>query len=87
MRALLSCFLTFSRKLISKLSPLVIGEILRVVVNTLTLNDKYRDQDSEKLSFPIQMQLSEKSETLPKFSLPFLDSTSNFKHFEIKDHR
>ena len=34
--------------------------MLRVFVKTLTLDDKYRDQDSENLTLPIQMQLSEK---------------------------
>ena len=53
MRALLSCFLTFSGRLILQLSPLVIDEILHVFVKTLTPDDKYLDQDSEKLTFPI----------------------------------
>ena len=43
-----------------QLSPLVIDEILHVFVKTLTPDDKYLDPDSEKLTFPSQMQLSEK---------------------------
>ena len=40
--------------------PLVLGEILGVVVNTLTADEKYRVQDCENLRLPIQMQLSKK---------------------------
>ena len=87
MRALLSCFSSFSGKLISKLSPLVMAEILRVFVNILTPDDNYRVRDSENLTLPNQMQLSEKRETLSKFFVPFLNSTSNFKHFERKNDR
>ena len=38
--------------------PLVLGEILEVVVNTLTANGKYPVQDWEILHLPNQMQLS-----------------------------
>ena len=67
------------------MSPLVISEILEVFVNTLTADDKYPVQDCENLPLLIQMQLSEKLETLSQFFVPVLDSTSNFKHFETKD--
>ena len=63
MRALFSCFLSFSGKLIWKLSPLVLGEILRVFVNTLNADDKYRVQDCENLPLPREMQLSEKQKS------------------------
>ena len=69
------------------MSPLVIGEILQVFVNTLTPDDKYRVQHSENLTLPIQVQLCEKRETLSQFFVPFLYSTSNLKHFERKDDR
>ena len=55
----LSCFSTFSGKLIYKMSPLVLRKILGVFVNTLTADCKYRVQDCENLPLPIQMQLSE----------------------------
>ena len=67
------------------MSPLVLGEILRVFVNRLTADDKYRVQDCENLPLPIQMQLSEKRKTFSQFFVTFLESTSNFKHFEKKD--
>ena len=55
----LSCFSTFSGKLIYKMSPLVLRKILGVFVNTLTADCKYPVQDCENLPLPIQMQLSE----------------------------
>ena len=42
------------------MSALVIGEIIAVFVNTLTVDGKYLLQDSENLQLPIQMQLSQK---------------------------
>ena len=67
MRALLSCFPSFSEKLIWKMYPLVLGEILGVFVNTLTADGKYPVQGCENLQLPIQMQLSEKQKTFPQF--------------------
>ena len=55
--------------------------------NTLTANDKYPVQDCVNLSSPIQMQLSLKPTIFSDFFVPFLESTSNFKHFEKKDDR
>ena len=71
--------------MIWKISPLGIGEILGVFVNKLTAEGKYPVEDWENLSLPIQMQVSEKRNTLPQFFSAFLESTSNFKHFEKKD--
>ena len=78
-------FSPFSGKLIWKISPLVLGEILRGFVNTLTADDKYPVEDCENLQLPIQMQLSEKRTTFCQFFVTFLESTSIFKHFEKKD--
>ena len=36
---------------------LVLAEILLVFVNTLTADDKYRNQHCKNLTLPIQMQL------------------------------
>ena len=63
MRALLSCFPSFSGKLIWKMFPLVLGEILGVFVNTLTADGKYPVEDLENLPLPIQMHLSGKRKT------------------------
>ena len=55
--------------------------------NTLTSNDKYPVRDCVNLLSPIQMQLSLKPTIFSNFFVPFLESTSNFKHFEKKDDR
>ena len=49
--------------LIWKMSLLVLGEILWVLVNPSTLDGEYPVQDCENLQLPIQMQLSEKRKT------------------------
>ena len=53
----------------------------------LTANDKYTVRDCVNLSSPIQMQLSLKSTIFSDIVVPFLESTSNSKHFEKKDDR
>ena len=54
-----------------------------VFVNTLTADCKYPLQYSENFQLPIQMQLSEKrKKVFFEFFVPFMESTSNFKHFE-----
>ena len=78
-------FLSQSVKLIWKMSPLVLGEILEVFVNTLTAYRKNHVQGCENLQLPIQMQFSQKGKTFSEFYLPFLDSTSNFEFFDGKD--
>ena len=67
------------------MSPVVLRKILWVFVNTLTADGKYPDQDFENLPLPIQMQLSERPITFSELFVPFLESTSNSKHFEKKD--
>ena len=51
---------------------------------TLTANDKYPARDCHSLSTPIKMQLSLKRKTFIDSFFPFLESTSNFNHFEKK---
>ena len=52
--------------------------------NTLTSNDKYPVRDCVNLLSPIQMELSLKATIFSDLFVPFLESTSNFKHFEKK---
>ena len=52
-------FSSFWAKLIWKMSPLVIGEILVVFVDALTAEGKYPVKDWENLPLPVQMQLSD----------------------------
>ena len=59
----------------------------RLFRNTLTANDNYRVQDCENLPSPIQMSLSLERNFFSDLFVPFLESTSNFKHFEKKDDR
>ena len=53
------------------MSPLVLGEILEVFVDTLTAYGKYPVQDCENLPLPIQMQLSEKPKSFSEFLFNF----------------
>ena len=67
------------------MSPLLLGEILGVFVDTLPADAKYPVKYYENLRLPIQMILCEKRKPFSQFFLSFLESTSNFKHFEEKD--
>ena len=51
-------------------------------VKTLAGDGKYPVQYCDNLHLSIQMQLSEKRKTFPRYIAPFLESTSNFKDFE-----
>ena len=72
------------RKLSSKLSLLVISEILRLFVTTLTADGKISIPNTENLLQPIQFQLLKKGKKSSPFFSAFLKSTSNLKHFETK---
>ena len=53
-----------------------------VYVNRMTVDRKDRVQDCENLQLLIQIQLSQKQKYFSQFLVPFLESKSNFKHFE-----
>ena len=55
--------------------------------NALSANEKYSVLDCVNLWSPIQMQLSLKPTIYSDFFFPFLESTSNYKDFEIEDDR
>ena len=78
-------FSSFSGKFIWKMSSLLFGEILGVFVTALTADDKYPLPVCENLQLAIQMKLSEKRKNSSQFFVPFVESTSSFKHFERKD--
>ena len=65
--------------------PLVLGEIGGVFLKTLRSDGKYPVLGSGNLQLRIEIQLSGKKKKLSDFFVPFLESTSNFKHFEKKD--
>ena len=64
-------FSSFSWKLIWKMSPLLLGEILGLFVNTLTADAKCPVQDCENLQLSIQIQLSEKRKKFFNFLFHF----------------
>ena len=67
-----------------KKSVLVTHKILRVFVNTLTVDEKYYLLNRDNLTQPIQMQLSEKQKNFLNFFFAFLKSILNFKHLPKK---
>ena len=58
--------------------------MLRLFVNTLTVGDKYSLLNRDKLTKPIQMQLSEKQTAFSEFFSTFLKSKLSFEHFPKK---
>ena len=63
---------------------LVISEILRRFVNTLTSDENYSLCNRENLPQPIEMQLSKNLKTFCQFCTAFLKFTFNFKLFGKK---
>ena len=82
---LLSYFSITWKRLSSKISLLVICEIVGLFVNTLTANDKYSLHNRKNLPQPIQMQLSKKQKKFSQFCFAFLKFRSSFKIFEKID--
>ena len=58
----------------------MIHKILRVFVNTLTVNDKHFLLNRDNLPEPNHRQLSKKQKTFFEFFLAFLKSILKFKH-------
>ena len=65
---------------------LVIHKILRLFVNTWTVNDKHYLLNRDNLTQPIQIQLSQKQKTFSEIFFAFLKSILNFKHLRKKDN-
>ena len=64
---------------------LVLCKFLRLLVKTLTDDEKYSLLYRENLTQPIQILLSQKQTTFSQFFSAFLKSTLNFAHFQKKD--
>ena len=64
---------------LEKQSLLVIHKILRVFVNTLTVDDKHYLLSRDNLMQAIQMQLSQKQKRFSQFFFAILKSILNFK--------
>ena len=60
-------------------------QILRLFVNTLTVDEKHYLLNRGNLTQTIQIQLSQNQKTFLEFFLPFLKSILNFKHLPKKD--
>ena len=70
-----------------KKSLLVIHKILRLFVNTLTVNDKHYHLNRDNLTQAIQISLPQKQKTFSEFFLAFFKSILNIKHLPKKDDR
>ena len=77
---------SFWEKLIwNNISPVLLGEVLGSFLNALSVDGKYPIEDWENLQLPIEIELTEKRIPSSQFFFQFLESTSNFEHFEGKD--
>ena len=65
-----------------KKSFLVISEMLRPFVNTMTPDENYFLCNRENLPIPIQMKLSKELKIFSQFFTALLRSTFNFEYFE-----
>ena len=65
-------------------SLLVIHKILRLLVYTLTVNDKHYSFNRDNLTEPIQIELSRKQKIFSELFFAFLKSILNFKHLPKK---
>ena len=63
----------------------MIDKILRLFLNTLTVNDKYYVFNRDNLPQPIKMQLAQKQKTSSEFFFAFLNSILNFRHLPTND--
>ena len=64
---------------------LVLCKFLRLLVKTLTDDEKYSLLYRENLTQPIQILLSQKPKTFSRLSSKILNPTLNFEHFQKKD--
>ena len=65
----------------------MIQKILRLFVNTLTVDDKHYLLNRDNLTKTIQMQLSKKQKTFSEINFAFLNSLLNFTHLTKIDDR
>ena len=67
------------------MSALVISEIFRLFVNTLTPDDKYSHRNIQIFWQQLQTPLSHKEKAFFEFCIAFLKCTWNLGHSEKKD--
>ena len=73
------------RQLTYKRSLLVICNILRLFSNTSSVDGRYSLLNTDDLTRPIQMRVSQRQRAFSRFFPAFLKSSLNFEHFENKD--
>ena len=66
---------------------LVLCKFLRLLVKTLTVDEKYSLLYRENLTQPNPILLSHKRKTFSQYFSSFSKSTLNFEDFQKKDHR
>ena len=69
----------------SKNSLCVIIKILRLFVNTFTVDHKHSLLNRDNLTQPTQMQLSQKQKTFSQFFTAVLEFKLDFEHFQNND--
>ena len=67
-----------------KKSLLLAWEVSGLLVNTLDADEMYPFPNRDKLKIPIQMQLSQKQKTFPRFFSVFFQSGLILENFEKK---
>ena len=60
-------------------------EILRLLVNPLTADDKYSGSNMQNLTQQFQTPLSQKEKIFSEFFIAFLKCASNIENFQKKD--
>ena len=63
----------------------MIQKILKLFINTLTVDEKHYLLTRDNFTQTIQIQLSQKPETFFEFFFAFLKSILNFKNLPTKD--
>ena len=66
------------------MSALVISEIFRLLVNTLTPDNKYSRRNIQIFWQKLQTSLSQKGKPFSEFCIAFLKCTWNLEHSEKK---
>ena len=67
------------------MSDLFWSEIIRLLANTLTADDKYSCRNIQNFLQQLQTLLSEKRKTFSGLFIAFLKCAWNLEHFEKKD--
>ena len=68
-----------------KKPALVLSEILRLFVSTVTEDDRYIRCNMQNFQQQLQTPISQKQKVFSRFFIAYLECASNLKHFEKKD--